>query len=71
MIFTAYTVGLCCASVCTSLSVEDATVELNKQHPTGIESQWKPSEDTHFRGGVPNGCDCLDYPGNKHFLMEC
>ncbi len=71
MIFTAYTVGLCCASVCTSLSVEEAAVKLNQQHPTGIESQWKPSEQPTFRGGVKNGCDCPDYPGNKHYLMEC
>lgn len=71
MKFEAYSVGLCCASVCTSLPVEEAVVELNQTNPTGIASPWALSDSPTFKGGEKNGCDCPDYPGNKHYLMGC
>ncbi|MCU1492208.1 MAG: hypothetical protein JWM85_3613 [Acidimicrobiaceae bacterium] len=71
MEFEAYSVGLVCASVCTSLSLEEATERLNKECPTGIRSQWQPAEDKTFSGGQPNPCDCKDHPGNKHYLFNC
>ena len=75
--FVAYSVGICAASVCTSLSIEEATERLNREKPTGIESQWTKSEDEYFNGvdkegqKAKNGCDCPDYPGNKHYLFNC
>jgi len=70
--FVAYSVGAVAASVCTSLSVEDATVRLNEQHPTGISSKWSLSEDKYFADKIhENGCQCPDYPENKHYLFTC
>ena len=72
MEFEAYGIGLCSASVCTSLSVDEAVVKMNEENPTGISSNWSLSADTHFHGGTyTNGCDCPDYPGNKHYLLNC
>lgn len=71
MNFEPYAVGLCHASVCTSLSVEEATRLLNRNNPTGIESQWKLSDDKNFKSGEANGFDCPDHPGNKHYLFVC
>lgn len=70
MEFEAYSVGLCFASVCTSLTPEAAAEKLNHQHPTGIDSQWELS-DEDFSGGQINGCDCPDHKGNKHYLYVC
>ena len=70
--FTVYGQGLCCASVCTSLSPEDAAQRLNTTHPTGIDSKWELSEDEYFADKVnKNGCQCPDYPENKHYLFVC
>lgn len=71
MEFEAYSVGLCSASVCTSLSPEEATLCLNLRHPTGIASRWQLSEDTAFRDGTPHPCQCPDHPENKHYLFHC
>ncbi len=70
--FTAYSVGFVCASVCTSLSVDEATERLNKEYPTGISSQWKLSTDTVFASGTPMPCICPDHPEtHKHYLFNC
>jgi hypothetical protein len=70
--FEAYAVGITHASVCTSMPLEEATEELNATHPTGIESQWSLSENTHFASGKPNPCPCEDHPEtHKHYLFNC
>lgn len=69
--FTAYAVGLCCASVCTSLDVEAATVRLNAAHPTGLDHGWTHAEEP-FRTGESNPCPCHDHPAtHRHFLFIC
>lgn len=70
--FTAYSVGIVSASVCTSLPVEAATARLNQEHPTGISSKWELSKDTTFAGGEPMPCICPDHPEtHKHLLFNC
>ncbi len=70
--FTLYGHGLCYVSVCTSLSVPEATKRLNQEAPTGIESAWALSEDKTFSGGEPNSCICPDHPEtHKHYLFNC
>lgn len=64
-------VGLCAATVCTSLPPEEAADRLNADWPTGISSRWSLSDHTHFHSGEPNGCMCSDHVGNKHYLMSC
>jgi hypothetical protein len=69
--FEAYSVGLVCASVCTNMTVEEATAELNRQHPTGIATRWSLSTDKAFRGGEPNPCPCNRHEGRLHYLFNC
>jgi hypothetical protein len=71
--FTAYAVGVCNASVCTSLSDEEATFQLNLQHWTGIGAPWQISDDTHFADGThTNPCPCEDQPDtHRHILFNC
>ena len=69
--FEAYGVGICNASVCTSLPIDEATSRLNAIHPTGVSSKWKPSEDKNFASGETNPCACPDHPGNQHILFNC
>lgn len=69
--FNAYAVGICCASVCTSLSVEEATEKLNSEYPTGIQSKWQFANEP-FSTGAPNPSPCHDYPEtHKHYLFMC
>jgi hypothetical protein len=69
--FTAYAVGLVCASVCTSLSDTQATDLLNRQHPTGIDSPWRIADEP-FATGEPNGCRCERNPQtHRHLLFTC
>jgi hypothetical protein len=71
--FKAYSVGLVSASVCTNLPIEQATDQLNTEHPTGLESQWHLSEDKFFSDGeIANGSPCPDNPTtHKHYLFNC
>lgn len=71
--FTAYSVGLAHASVCTSLPLEKAIKLLNESHPTGLaDSEWEPSKDKEFASGQPNPCICEDKPKtHKHYLFSC
>jgi hypothetical protein len=71
MKFEAYSIGLVCASICTSLPVDKAVQRMNKENPAGANLKWALSEDKAFRCGLANGCDCPDYPGNKHYLLNC
>lgn len=69
--FTPYAVGLCYASVCTTLTTEEATGRLNIERPTGV-SPWAPSSDPTFRQGGPNPGPCDRWPDtHRHILFEC
>ncbi|KKL64602.1 hypothetical protein LCGC14_2163320 [marine sediment metagenome] len=68
--YEAYSVGLCYASVCTSLPLEEATRLLNVEHPTGI-SPWSKA-DEQFGTGDSNPCPCNENPQtHKHYLFVC
>ena len=70
--FYAYSVGMCNASVCTSLSSEEATARLNAEHPTGISSQWALSDAAYFSKGEPHPCPCEHSPEtHRHLLFHC
>lgn len=70
--FTAYAVGLCSASVCTSLPDEAATARLNGEHPTGIASCWQIADEKTFADGSPHPQPCHDNPGtHRHLLFHC
>lgn len=70
-VFTAYTVGLVFASVCTTLPDEQATTRMNELHPTGIGSRWQIA-DQPFANGDPNGSPCDQCPeAARHLLFEC
>ena len=70
--FTAYAVGPCSASVCTSLDDEEAAKRLNREHPTGIKNQWRLSKDKFFADGLPMPCTCPDHPEtHRHLLFRC
>lgn len=67
--FVAYNVGLCFASVCTSLDDLAATARLNNEHPTGV-GPWT----VHccpFADGSPNPSPCPDSPERRHVLFSC
>lgn len=69
--FTAYAVGLCYASVCTTLDDAEATRRLNIQYMTGV-GDWQVSPDPTFRGGGPNPGPCDRWPDtHRHILFEC
>jgi hypothetical protein len=69
--FTVYGQGVFCASVCTSLPLEEATRRMNAENPSGTENGWNKSEDVTFRCGEPNPCTCPDHPAtHKHYLFE-
>jgi hypothetical protein len=68
--FLVYSVGLAYASVCTSLSDEEATAALNREYPTGI-GPWSVSEDETFASGEPNSHPCPVTPGHRHILFNC
>ncbi len=69
--FDAYAAGICYASVCTSLSDEEATRRLNRQFPTGV-SPWAVSENPTFNDGFrPNPSPCPDAETHRHILFSC
>lgn len=69
----AYAVGIVCASVCAprDLPIEQVEDDVNRQHPTGISSRWKLSEDDHFATGQTNPCPCEKDPERQHWLLNC
>lgn len=68
-----YAIGLCTASVCapSDMPVEDVAASLNRQHPTGITSQWAPSDDETFRQGGPQPGPCNKHADRTHYLFQC
>lgn len=70
--FTAYSVGICYASICTSLPIHEAEDRMNIAYPTGIASMWALADDKAFRTGAPNPSPCPDHPHtHKHYLLSC
>lgn len=75
--FEAYAVGIVTASVCSTLSLEQTTTELNLEHPTEIDTPWEVAtlDDgalEPFRCGTLNGGPCDKYPAtHKHWLFHC
>lgn len=70
--FEAYTIGLVHASVCSSLAIKETLKRMNREHPTGISSQWGFSGDKEFAGGQTNPCLCEDSPDtHSHYLLVC
>ena len=56
-------------SVCVPQSATKAKIEkaANQKHPTGISTDWKISEDTHFHTGQSNPCVCEQDCNRKHY----
>lgn len=70
--FEVYSLGIVCASVCTTLKDPKAVSNtMNERHQTGIDSVWEVSEDPTFQGGEPNPCQCKDDPDRMHWLLNC
>ena len=68
--FEAYSVGLCYASVCTLLDIEEATDLLNVEYPTGVGLWFFANEP--FKTGEANPCPCKQKPEtHKHYLFMC
>lgn len=65
--------GLLHCSVCApaDMSLPDVEAAVNAQHPTGIESPWRKSDDSTFASGEPNPCPCSDGGDRLHWLMDC
>lgn len=69
--FDAYAVGLCEASVCSSLGKAETRARLNRQRPTGIKSRWRLAKES-FATGEPNPHPCENFPEtHNHYLFDC
>ena len=69
--FEVYVLGIVHASVCTDLTRRAATERLNREHPSGITSRWRPSKEPAFLGGEPNPSPCERDPSRTHYLFSC
>lgn len=73
MEFKIYSKGPVSMSVCASkeLSKEEVEKRANEENPTGIESNWKTSENK-FESGEDNPCLCNTSPKTHlHYLLNC
>lgn len=68
--FEIYATGLLHTSVCTNLTIEEATERLNKELPTGISNGWQLHEGD-FADGHSNSCVCEENTNYKHYLFSC
>lgn len=69
-----YSMGPCAMSVCAPQGMTGAEVAAaaNEKSPTGIQSQWAPSEDPTFQHGETNPCACNGEPLSRlHWLLSC
>lgn len=65
---TVYSEGLFFASVCTSLTDDEAT---ERMWPSGTRLGWGIAEED-FADGTPNGSPCPDNPDtHRHLLFTC
>lgn len=68
---TVYSMGLCYASVCTTLPDAEATSRMNLEHMPGTSHGWQIADEP-FRNGDPNGRPCDQRPAShRHLLFEC
>lgn len=57
-------------SICTDLSEKELEMYLGEHEPTGTDLPWEIA-DEDFASGEPNGHQCPDVKGNKHWLVSC
>jgi hypothetical protein len=69
--FDVYSWGFIYASVCTDLSDQEATEQINLENPTGIPSRWQISDDKTFADGQPHPNPCKRDPSRRHVLFNC
>ena len=70
--FDIYSLGMVHASLCTTLSNEEATERMNGEFPTGIGSDWQISDDETFADGKEHPCKCEDSPEtHRQILFVC
>ena len=68
--FTIYSMGLCYASICSSLPIEEVKTRMALE-PTGISNKWTLAGES-FKTGEPNPCPCDKKPEtHKHYLFSC
>lgn len=68
-----YAMGLISLAACApaEMTGEQVAAEVNTEAPTGISSQWQPSEEP-FEGQDANPIPCNHEPEARcHWLMEC
>lgn len=71
---TIYSRGLVCCSVCVpkDMTISDIEYHVNMINPTGIDSQWKISEDKTFADKEKqNPCECETAKDRLHYLLNC
>lgn len=65
-----YSRGLAYASVCTDMPPRELELYMGEHDPTGVDSAWHVAHED-FQDGTPNGSDCPDTKGNRHWLLVC
>jgi hypothetical protein len=67
-----YSEGICYASVCADKEccIDEITEFLNLHCPSGIQTDWKLSDDD-FLTGEKNGCPCNKDSDRLHYLFTC
>lgn len=69
--FTVYARGILYMSVCTDLSIDEATVRLNAEEPAGTTLGWSIADES-FASGEANGSPCNEGRGDaRHYLFSC
>lgn len=68
--FDIYRAGLCFASVCSSLPLNEVKARMAAEF-TGV-GPWLLSDDAEFANGQPNPCPCENAPEtHTHYLFSC
>ena len=69
--FAPYAIGICSASVCSSLPMADVQARM-RALKTGIASTWEWAKAESFSTGEPNPCPCNQKPKtHTHYLFHC
>lgn len=68
-----YSLGLVMSSVCAPASMDRTSVEnaVNRQHPTGISSEWTVSNELFTGTEQRSPAPCNHDPGRRHWLLSC